>query len=194
MSIDSTQQSTSVSGLMDTSRAGLDKETRLMLLCYGLLNILDGRMTDQMDIMQARNARATQLKGVLTQLNEALAKFEANAKPDAELTADKFSDGKAADGTLGNAGEDFFESLEAKVKQVNIPGLSDLVKDGKLKKSDLDAAVSKVTGVMDSNSSIQQLEMFTLQSVFSKRNEVFELMSNSMKKCQDTKSTLVRNF
>lgn len=174
----------SVAGMMDTNRAGMDKETRLMVLCYGLLNLLDERMSDQMDIMQARNERASELKGVVSDLNEALAKFPPNAKLD-----DKISD------TSSNAAEKgSVENLERTLERVDIPGLSDLVKNGKVKKSDLDAAKSKVTGMMDSDSTIQQLEMFTLQSVFSKRNEIFELMSNATKKCQDTKSTLVRNF
>jgi len=73
-----------------------------------------------------------------------------------------------------------------------VPG--GLIKNGQVTKSDLDSAITKVQGMMDSDTSLQQMDMFTLQSVFSKRNQTFELMSNTLKKTQDTNQTLIRNF
>lgn len=173
-----------VAGSMDTRNAGLDKETRLMVLCFSLLNLLDQRMSDQMDVMQARNERATELKGVVGDLNAALATFGSKSEPTSKISIDSSDASEQA----------AMKALASTLDRVDVPGLSDLIKNGKVRKSDLESAVSKVTGMMDSDSTIQQLDTLTLQSVFSKRNEVFELMSNAMKKCQDTKSTLVRNF
>jgi len=180
-----------VSGSLDVSSVssgnldGMDKATRLMVLCYTMLNLLDDRMQGQMDVIQARNQRAAELKGVVADMNAALAKFPPDADSNATITIKS-----------GNADEaNAVKTLQTTLQNAGVSGLDNLISsDGKIKKGDLDAAVSKVTGMMDSDTTIQQLDMFTLQSVFSKRNETFELMSNSLKKSQDTKSTLVRNF
>src|SRR5690606_16446743 len=55
-----------VSDVSSSQLDGMDKETRLMVLCYTMLNLLDDRMQGQMDIINARNQRATQLQGVVS--------------------------------------------------------------------------------------------------------------------------------
>lgn len=169
-----------LSGITGEQASSMDPETRLMVVCYQMLGLLDARMQEQMDVLQARNDRATELKGVLNSMNDVMARFDANPAPDAKIDINE----------PANKGP-----VEAMNKMIEDAGLSiTLDKDGKISFRDLDAAITKVTGMMDSNTTIQQLDMFTLQSVFSKRNENFELMSNSLKKSQDTKSSLIRNF
>lgn len=157
----------------------MDPETRLMVVCYQMLSLLDMRMQGQMDILQAKNQRASQLKEVINSLNDLLAQFDPK-------------DPQATDTIKVSENKSQIDTVNAKLAQAGLPNLVE--RDGKIQRSDMDAAVQKVTGMMDSNTTVQQLDMFTLQSVFSKRNENFELMSNSLKKSQDTKSSLIRNF
>ena len=179
--------SNAVGGITPSQVDGMDQETRLMVLCYTMLDLLDDRMQGQMDVIQARNDRAAQLKGVVSDLNQISATLPADADPDTKFPPNP-------PGT--DSQQALMSDLAKQLDSAKISGLGsgDLIVGGQITKSQLDAANAKVTGMMDSDTTIQQLDMFTLQSVFSKRNETFELMSNTLKKSQDTKSTLVRNF
>jgi len=176
-----------VSDVSSSQLDGMDKETRLMVLCYTLLNLLDDRMQGQMDIINARNQRATQLQGVVSSLQAVQDKFPADATPDVKFPDP--SPGTPEEKTL-------IDNISTSLKDAEISGLvpGGLIKNGQVTKSDLDGAITKVQGMMDSDTSLQQMDMFTLQSVFSKRNQIFELMSNTLKKTQDTNQTLIRNF
>ena len=49
------------------------------------------------------------------------------------------------------------------------------------------------TGI-DSQSNSQQMEMLRLQSLSNKRNEAFDVMTNFIKKMQDSRSSIVGNM
>ena len=175
-----------VSDVPSSQMDGMDKETRLMVLCYTMLNLLDARMQGQMDVINARNQRATQLQGVVSDMQALQDKFPGTAQPTDKFPTDPSDPAQKA-------------MMDKMATDLDKAGISDLnsgtlIKDGQISKSDLDAAITKVPGMMDSDTSLQQLDMFTLQSVFSKRNQVFELMSNTLKKTQDTNQSLIRNF
>lgn len=176
-----------VSDVSSSQLDGMDKETRLMVLCYTMLNLLDDRMQGQMDIINARNTRATQLQGVVSDLQAVQDKFSGTALP-----TDKFPDPSPGTPEEQALIDNISKSLSGAEISNLVPG--GLIQNGQVTKSDLDGAVTKVQGMMDSDTSLQQMDMFTLQSVFSKRNQTFELMSNTLKKTQDTNQSLIRNF
>lgn len=177
--------SSSASGISDIKTDSLDPQTRLMAICYGLLGLLDDRMASEMETMTARNNSASKLKDILAGVNGVIGKFDANAK--STLT---ISDAKI----LKNSPDTDIDGLHDLLTQAGMPDLAQKVKDGTATKGELDAAASTITGQLDSGTSIQQLEMFTLQSTFGKRNQFFDLMSNTVKKDQDNKSGMISNM
>ncbi|WP_427180993.1 hypothetical protein [Paenibacillus sp. TC-CSREp1] len=56
------------------------------------------------------------------------------------------------------------------------------------------AAVQSLKGQIDALSNSQQMDMLRLQSLSNKRNEAFDLMTNFIKKMQDSRSSIIGNM
>lgn len=56
------------------------------------------------------------------------------------------------------------------------------------------AAVQALKGQIDALSNSQQMDMLRLQSMSNKRNEAFALMTNFIKKMQDSRSSIIGNM
>lgn len=56
------------------------------------------------------------------------------------------------------------------------------------------AAVQTLKGQIDAISNSQQMDMLRLQSMSNKRNEAFDLMTNFIKKMQDSRSSIIGNM
>ncbi|GGH70971.1 hypothetical protein [Paenibacillus silvae] len=56
------------------------------------------------------------------------------------------------------------------------------------------AAVQSLKGQIDALSNSQQMDMLRLQSLTNKRNEAFDLMTNFIKKMQDSRSSIIGNM
>ena len=61
-------------------------------------------------------------------------------------------------------------------------------------KGDLEAMITKVKGMIDGESNSQQMDMLRLQSMSNKRNEAFDVMTNFVKKMQDSRSSIIGNM
>ena len=57
-----------------------------------------------------------------------------------------------------------------------------------------EAAVQKLKGQIDAASNSQQMDMLRLQSMSNKRNEAFDVMTNFIKKMQDSRSSIIGNM
>ncbi|WP_411735680.1 hypothetical protein [Paenibacillus sp. M2] len=57
-----------------------------------------------------------------------------------------------------------------------------------------EAAVQKLKGQFDAASNSQQMDMLRLQSMSNKRNEAFEVMTNFIKKMQESRSSIIGNM
>lgn len=55
-------------------------------------------------------------------------------------------------------------------------------------------AVQSLKGQIDALSNSQQMDMLRLQSLSNKRNEAFDLMTNFIKKMQDSRSSIIGNM
>lgn len=69
--------------------------------------------------------------------------------------------------------------------------------DPSLKRNDIDGAITKVKGQIDSLANSQQMDTLRLQSLSAKRNEAFEQMTNPIKKmvmCATTFSATCADF
>lgn len=61
-------------------------------------------------------------------------------------------------------------------------------------KGEIETAISKIKGMLDTNNSTNQLDMLRLQSLNSKRNEAFELLTNFIKKMLDSRLSIIANM
>ncbi|MVW70488.1 hypothetical protein [Bordetella sp. 15P40C-2] len=164
--------------LYDGGRS-MDPNARLSVICFGTLGLVDDRMQTQMDELQAKNVQATRLREVVNALNDLLAAFPTeNPQSNDVLALPK--------------NQYLIDALNGKLSAAGIT--LTLESEGKITRSNVETAITKVTGLMDSNTTIQQNEMFNLQSVFSKRNQIFELLSNTLKKALDTIASIIRNL
>lgn len=185
LSFNNTVQSASAAAsIASLDTAGLDAESRIMAICSALLSLLDKRMDEHMKLMENRGREAEMLRGLLQELNTALDQFEVGAKADSTISTKSHNEEKV------KVLEKVMDTLQA----CGISELANLAPQGVFRKGGVDLAISNVTGMMDSKTQVQQKDTFTLQSLFGKRNEIFELMSNIFKKCQDSKAAVVRNF
>lgn len=57
-----------------------------------------------------------------------------------------------------------------------------------------EAAIQKLKGQIDGASNSQQMDMLRLQSLSNKRNEAFDVMTNFIKKMQDSRSSIIGNM
>ncbi|WP_458462481.1 hypothetical protein [Paenibacillus sp.] len=57
-----------------------------------------------------------------------------------------------------------------------------------------EAAVQKLKDQIDAASNSQQMDMLRLQSMSNKRNEAFDIMTNFIKKMQDSRSSIIGNM
>ncbi|MFL0377713.1 hypothetical protein ACH0BY_27630 [Paenibacillus amylolyticus] len=57
-----------------------------------------------------------------------------------------------------------------------------------------EAAVQKLKGQIDAASNSQQMDMLRLQSMSNKRNEAFDVMTNFIKKMQESRSSIIGNM
>ncbi len=65
---------------------------------------------------------------------------------------------------------------------------------GNLTQGDYDTLINSISSRIDGLNSSQQLDMLRLQSMTNKRNEAFDIMTNFVKKMQDSRSSIVGNM
>ena len=68
------------------------------------------------------------------------------------------------------------------------------IADLKKLKTDLSTEIDNLKTSIDSEGNSQQMEMLRLQSLSNKRNEAFDMMSNFIKKMQDSRSAIISNM
>jgi hypothetical protein len=92
-----------------------------------------------------------------------------------------------SDGT-GNYGQTFDQDGNiVKVTGSNVWG-------GNVTKGQIDAAITKIKGLIDAESNNQQMDMLRLQSLNNKKNESVEILTNTQKKHTDAASGIIRNI
>ena len=156
--------------------SNMDIETAMMAVQSQRTQLLDTQLASQIKDVQGRNDTIANLNSALgdvTGLQGKLETKDGNTKlPDNDETKKMVADTKAA---LTKAGLD--------------PASFDLTTKG-----GLDTAVTKIKGAIDAQSNSQQMDMLRLQSLSNKRNEAFDVMTNFVKKMQDSRSSIIGNM
>ena len=58
----------------------------------------------------------------------------------------------------------------------------------------LDTAINSIKSQIDAANNSNQMDMLRLQSLTNKRNEAFDIMTNFIKKMQDSRSSILGNM
>ncbi len=160
-------------GISSLDLQGMDLETMMMAVQSNRAQQLEGQLKDQIASVQAKNQQISKLNELTGALNAAAAKFKSDAKAGDKI--DIPADIKTAAASAG----------------VTLPsGFSGT----QVTKGDLDGFIQQNKSQIDSLSNSQQMDMLRLQSLSNKRNEAFELMTNFMKKMQDSRNSIIGNM
>ncbi|QEA13170.1 hypothetical protein [Comamonas flocculans] len=197
----------------------MDIETLLMTVQSQRAQLLDVQLANQIQEVQNRNDKIAKLNAVLTALNKIDGEFKKD-KSTEKLGKDLYQKHQAE---LKEACDAAGISLEisdkvdnsaqiAKLEKMakDYPGLSFAYKgqidslkmthnpDGGLspstKKGDITTAINNVKGQIDAANNSTQMDMLRLQSLTNKRNEAFDVMTNFIKKMQDSRSAIIGNM
>ncbi|SAI69995.1 secreted protein [Bordetella ansorpii] len=195
--------------VLNVDISSMDLETALMAVQGERTRLLDAQLADQIKAVQGRNDQIAKLNNVLSGLTQAQGLFPSDAKATDNL--DSTGDGAWR--------KDQSWPLERQVNTALIeagmtsPGLQTVgpaltnsvdengnavMLDGGIRgfttKGDLEAMITKVKGMIDGESNSQQMDMLRLQSMSNKRNEAFDVMTNFVKKMQDSRSSIIGNM
>ncbi|QXL85948.1 hypothetical protein [Comamonas sp. NLF-1-9] len=180
----------------------MDIETLLLSVQSERARLMDEQLINQVNEVKARNNQIAKLNNALSALNSAAAMCSSDGKKsidsdsnfkkdnyalerevntaliDAGITDPKLSKNDDGGGGLTNSGG-------ARLKG----GLR-----GDVKKPALDALITTVKGQIDQLNNSNQMDMLRLQSLTNKRNEAFDVMTNFIKKAQDSRSAIIGNM
>ena len=145
--------------------ASMDIETALMMVQSERANLLSQQLASQIEAVQQRNA----VIGALSTARNALAAYIASPTESTFI---------AATSALTAAGVS--HPFQASTPAAGV----ELAK----------AASDVVRSQMDAASNSQQMDMLRLQSLTNKRNEAFDIMTNFVKKMQDSRTSIIGNM
>ena len=165
------------SGMYQMDGVTYDLGTLMMAIGFERSENIEAQVVDQANSMKKRNA-------LLEQYSQLIAACRGN------------SDGMdvrnvtLTDPDTGEPinGKDFME----KYGPWPIPG--DAYNDGNWAKETKEAAIEAIKGKMDSLNSDSQMDMIRLQGLMSKRDNIYQAITNLMKKDEGSKSTVVSNL
>jgi hypothetical protein len=165
-----------IGALTSVNIASMDLEAAMMLVQSQRANLLEVQLREQIAAVQARNDQVAKLHTVLSRLNTLEARFPTDASAD-RLTA-----------SLPNLGTAQTDLATAATEA----GLAPAPASASL--GQVRSAVVQVKGMIDSQSNSQQMDMLRLQSLSNKRNEAFDVMTNFVKKMQESRSSIIANM
>jgi len=147
---------------------GLSLEEALQLVQGQRTALLETQLQDQIAQVQAKNQQVASLNAVLIELNRVVGSLSAASSP------------------VSAADQSTLQKL------YSAAGLSkDSIPNNKTK---VVSEITSVKGKIDSLSNSQQMDMLRLQSMSNKRNEAFDVMTNFIKKMQESRSSIIGNM
>lgn len=156
--------------------SSMDLETAMMAVQSNRANLLETQLKDQIAAVQAKNDQIAKLNQVLSALNAVAAGFGSDAGSNSPVP-NTSSDEKQRYNDMQNA--------------MKNAGLTDAVPSTK---GQLESYIQKIKSLIDGLSNSQQMDMLRLQSLSNKRNEAFDVMTNFIKKMQDSRSSIIGNM
>lgn len=153
-----------ISGYTPMQLQGLDLKTALLMVQQQRAALLDQQLSSQLNDITSRNQ-------TIAEYNELIGKlYQAKNQSSASYTLDK----------------DTNDSLlkHGAVAQIK----------NSYSSQEIDSMISSLRGKIDAMSNSQQMDMLRLQGLTNKRNEAFDVMTNFIKKMQDSRSSIIGNM
>jgi hypothetical protein len=157
-----------VGGVETINVNSMDIETALMAVQQQRSQLLEQQLQDQITAVQNRNDQLAKINNVLSKVGEI--EIPAGSSPDYAINE--------------NQTEDMKKAMEE-------AGISTAPPENK---GELEAIKQQVKSQIDAQSNSQQMDMLRLQSLTNKRNEAFDVMTNFIKKMQDSRSSIIGNM
>jgi hypothetical protein len=158
--------SVNLEGMTQVNIQGMDLETAMMAVQENRTNMLESQLKDQITAVQAQNETIAKLNQLLGVINEELGKLPSGAEASSAV---ELVDDKGA----------MFTAMGMAIPQT---------------KGELEKLLGQIKSQIDSASNSQQMDMLRLQSLTNKRNEAFDVMTNFIKKMQDSRSSIIGNM
>lgn len=179
-----------------------DVDTLMLMVQGERTKLLDSQLKSQISDIQKRNAQIAKLNNVSSALNGLLNLYPASDKDNSKMKDAKIPNWNKAGSAEDNRYKQMRDSLYAAMKDA---GMDANAADGsyalnikgglnEVTKGSLNTAIQVVKNQVDALSNTQQTDMLRLQSLSNKRNEAFDLMTNSVKKKDDSNSAIIRNM
>lgn len=162
----------------------MDLETLLLAVQTARVRMFDGQLKAQLQEVQSRNDHMAKLNDLQTVLNKVKAYFKADDGADK-----KFSDIKIDGKKNSPAHQKIINEVNQAMKAA---GYDESVSTG-ITKGQVETMIQDVKNGVDRESNSQQMDMLRLQSMSGKRNEAFDVMTNFIKKLQDSRSAIIAN-
>ncbi|MFP3391557.1 hypothetical protein [Brevibacillus sp. SIMBA_040] len=147
-----------------------DIEAAIMAVQGERAKLMEQQLRDQIKSVQDRNDQLTKLNDAQSKLSEVQADLQADAQ------------------TNPGINDDQKEVLRKAMEEV---GLNTKLPENK---GELDAIRSQLKSQIDAQSNSQQMDMLRLQSLGNKRNEAFDVMTDFVKKMQDSRNSILGNM
>ncbi|MGX5658531.1 hypothetical protein ACWKWV_02270 [Castellaniella ginsengisoli] len=187
-----------------------DIQTIIQMVQSERVRLLDSQLVDQVKAVQSRNDQIAKLNTVLAGLNSYASQIDgtdAGSKPKgSEWSNDKIKQYEMPlNDAIQDAGITDLGFQNRTGQRTPQPGETRDGSAGKLlsgtnvitgsvTKGEIDAAITKVKGLIDAESNNQQMDMLRLQSLNNKKNESIEILTNTQKKHTDANSNIIRNI
>jgi len=152
-------------GIESINMNSMDIETALMTVQSQRSQLLDQQLNSQITAVQEKNKQLASLNTVLN-------------------TANGVSTDSSDNALNGEQTEDLKKAMEEAGLSATLP----------TNQAELDTLQQQVKGQIDALSNSQQMDMLRLQSLTNKRNEAFDVMTNFIKKMQDSRSSIIGNM
>ncbi|CUJ31022.1 Uncharacterised protein [Achromobacter xylosoxidans] len=194
-----------IGGVSLQNLQSMDLETALMAVQQERTRLLDTQLQSQIQEVQNRNDMIAKLNTVLSALNSAAAQFKSGASATDTIPDWNNDKVKAIEIPLNDAikaaglGDLGFTARQGRISNPSdsmgtvLPAATNIMQGGTTK-GEIDGAINKVKGMIDSAGNSQQMDMLRLQSMTNKRNEAFDVMTNFVKKMQESRSSIIGNM
>lgn len=188
--------SSPLAGIGQIDLSSMDIETALMMVQSQRVTMLDAQLKDQIEEVQKRNELTGKLNEMQGELNKLKAELKSDAKP-----GDKIPDNDK----MKEIALNYARTAAALGMSTDPVGATVVVKpDGSKEvtlnkewrpdKAGLEQGLAGLKSQLDTASNSQQMDMLRLQSMSNKRNEAFDVMTNFIKKMQDSRSSIIGNM
>ena len=203
MSIDAMSAGTVSMQSIDLSN--MDIETALMMVQSQRADLLESQLKSQIEEVKNRNDQVSKLNAAVAAAQKLYSQADkkgdcgGNSTLNTEVNNALQAAGVDAEFTInpiGWAGAAPFggtmPGMSPQQTPIKITSWTHLA--GGSKRENVDSMISKLKNQIDGLNNSNQMDMLRLQSLTNKRNEAYDVMSNFIKKMQDSRSSIIGNM